>query len=73
MKRILLSVEYDGTAYAGWQRQINGLTVQQVLEETLIHACGHPVTVTGWPQAEARASSSTCWTARPLICRCQPA
>ena len=33
MKRILLTVEYDGTAYAGWQRQINGLAVQQVLEE----------------------------------------
>ena len=33
MKRILLTVEYDGTAYAGWQRQINGLAVQQVLED----------------------------------------
>ena len=33
MKRILLRVEYDGTNYAGWQRQINGLAVQQVLEE----------------------------------------
>ena len=35
MRRILLTVEYDGTAYAGWQRQINGLAVQQVLEEKL--------------------------------------
>ena len=35
MKRILLRVEYDGTNYAGWQRQINGLAVQQVLEEAL--------------------------------------
>ena len=47
MKRILLTVEYDGTAYAGWQRQINGLAVQQVLEEALSSACGHPVSVTG--------------------------
>ncbi len=47
MKRILLTVEYDGTAYAGWQRQINGLAVQQVLEEALSSACGHKVTVTG--------------------------
>ena len=34
MKRMLLTVEYDGTAYAGWQRQRNALSVQQVLEET---------------------------------------
>ena len=53
MKRILLTVEYDGTAYAGWQRQINGLAVQQVLEEALAGACGHPVTVTGSSRTDA--------------------
>ena len=53
MKRILLTVEYDGTAYAGWQRQINGLAVQQVLEEALSAACGHPVTVTGSSRTDA--------------------
>ena len=53
MKRILLTVEYDGTAYAGWQRQINGLAVQQVLEEALASACGHAVTVTGSSRTDA--------------------
>ena len=53
MKRILLSVEYDGSAYAGWQRQINGLAVQQVLEEALAAACAHPVTVTGSSRTDA--------------------
>ena len=53
MKRILLTVEYDGTAYAGWQRQTNGLAVQQVLEEALSSACGHPVTVTGSSRTDA--------------------
>lgn len=53
MRRILLTVEYDGTAYAGWQRQINGLAVQQVLEETLSEACGHRVTVTGSSRTDA--------------------
>ena len=53
MKRILLTVEYDGTAYAGWQRQINGLAVQQVLGEALAGACGHPVTVTGSSRTDA--------------------
>ena len=35
MRRIQLIVEYDGTNYAGWQRQENALAVQQVLEEKL--------------------------------------
>ena len=53
MKRILLTVEYDGTAYAGWQRQINGLAVQQVLEEALSSACGHPVSCVGSSRTDA--------------------
>lgn len=53
MKRVLLTVEYDGTAYAGWQRQITGLAVQQVLEEALAKACAHPVTVTGSSRTDA--------------------
>ena len=53
MKRILLFVEYDGTAYAGWQRQTNGLAVQQVLEEALSSACGHRITVTGASRTDA--------------------
>ena len=53
MKRILLTLEYDGSAYAGWQRQLNGLSVQQALEEALTAACGHPVTVTGASRTDA--------------------
>ncbi len=53
MKRILLTVEYDGTAYAGWQRQLNGLAVQQVLEERLSLACAEPITVTGASRTDA--------------------
>jgi tRNA pseudouridine38-40 synthase len=30
-----LTIEYDGTGYSGWQRQPNGLAVQQVIEEAL--------------------------------------
>lgn len=35
MRRIQLIIEYDGTNYAGWQRQENALAVQQVVEEKL--------------------------------------
>ena len=53
MKRILLTVEYDGTNYAGWQRQINGLAVQQVLEETLQKATKERIVVTGASRTDA--------------------
>ena len=33
--QILLTISYDGTAYAGWQRQDNAIAVQQRLEESL--------------------------------------
>ena len=39
----MLIVEYDGTAYAGWQVQPNGLSIQQVLEEALDRLLGEKV------------------------------
>ena len=53
LKRMLLTVEYDGTAYSGWQRQYNGLAVQQVLEETLTCACGEKIAITGASRTDA--------------------
>jgi tRNA pseudouridine38-40 synthase len=45
MPRYKLVVEYDGTPFAGWQRQINGRSVQQVVEEAIERFAGHPVRV----------------------------
>ncbi len=45
MRTILLRIEYDGTAYAGWQIQPNGLTVQQVVEEALAKVVGGDIRV----------------------------
>ena len=33
MHRYRMIVEYDGGPYVGWQRQLNGVSVQQVVEE----------------------------------------
>lgn len=38
---VRLVIEYDGTQYVGWQRQPNGVSVQQVIEEALARVCGH--------------------------------
>ena len=53
-RRVLLTVSYDGTAYAGWQRQQNALAVQQVLEEALRKLTGEKaLTVTGSSRTDA--------------------
>lgn len=54
-RNILLTVEYDGTAYVGWQRQpsFQGISVQQKLEEALGDVLGHAVTVTGAGRTDA--------------------
>lgn len=51
--RVRLIVEYDGTAYAGWQRQENALAVQQVLEEHLCRLTGEDIRVTGSSRTDA--------------------
>jgi tRNA pseudouridine38-40 synthase len=35
MRNILLKIEYDGTAYAGWQTQRNARTIQETIEAAL--------------------------------------
>ena len=52
-RRILLTIEYDGTAYSGWQRQYNGLAVQQLIEEALTRATSETITITGASRTDA--------------------
>ena len=47
MKRMLLFISFDGTAYHGWQVQPNGVTVQAVINESLKRLLGVPTAVTG--------------------------
>lgn len=51
--RVLIRVSYDGTHYAGWQRQQNALAVQQVLEEALCKLTGEHIVVTGSSRTDA--------------------
>ena len=47
MTNIKLSIEYDGTAYAGWQRQPNHPTIQAVLEDALFKITQQQVSTVG--------------------------
>ena len=53
MRRIHLIIEYDGTYYAGWQRQSNALAVQQVVEEKLARLTGERIVVHGASRTDA--------------------
>ena len=68
-RRILLTIEYDGTAYSGWQRQYNGLAVQQLIEEALTRATGEAITITGRTRAYTPWGSARISTPPPAFRR----
>ena len=45
MARYKLTLEYHGCPFVGWQRQTNGMSVQQALEEAIEGFSGEAVTV----------------------------
>ena len=47
MPRYFLDIAFDGSSYCGWQRQPNGLAVQQVIEEALSLLFRTPISVVG--------------------------
>lgn len=53
MPRYKLVVEYDGAPFVGWQRQANGLSVQEALEEAAMALCGAPTRVHGAGRTDA--------------------
>jgi len=51
--QILLTLAYDGTIYAGWQRQQNAIAVQQKLEEALSALLNKPITTKAASRTDA--------------------
>jgi tRNA pseudouridine38-40 synthase len=51
--RYKLTIEYDGAGFVGWQRQANGLSIQEALETAVAQLCGERVTVHGAGRTDA--------------------
>jgi tRNA pseudouridine38-40 synthase len=53
MEKIKLLLEYDGTAYQGWQIQKEGITIQGILEEKILKITGEQSRVIGASRTDA--------------------
>jgi tRNA pseudouridine38-40 synthase len=62
MQRYKLTIAYDGTAYCGWQRQLDLLSVQEALENAFSSFCGQDVSIiaAGRTDAGVHASGQVC-------------
>lgn len=60
--RYVMKIAYDGTAYAGWQRQKNAISVQEVVENAIYTALGVTlhVTASGRTDAGVHAAGQVC-------------
>lgn len=47
MPRFRLTIEYDGSAYVGWQRQENGPSVQGAVEKAILSLTSETVSIRG--------------------------
>lgn len=52
-RNILLTIEYDGTDFYGWQRQPKARTVQAELENVLSRVCGTEIRINGTSRTDA--------------------
>lgn len=53
LRRIKLTLRYDGTAYNGWQTQPKGITIQGLLQEAVFRLTGERVLVAGSGRTDA--------------------
>jgi tRNA pseudouridine38-40 synthase len=58
-RTLKLTIAYDGTNYAGWQRQINGIGIQQVIEDEIAAIVGahNPLMAAGRTDAGVHAAA----------------
>lgn len=53
MRNVKLTLEFDGTYYVGWQRQKNGISIQQKVSEAVSKLTGEKTEVIGCSRTDA--------------------
>lgn len=69
MRTIKLIIQYDGTAYCGWQEQANGPSIQETVELALAKILGQRVRV----QSSGRTDAGVHAVAMPAVFRTESA
>ena len=54
MKRVKLTVAYDGTHYNGWQIQPNGVTIEEILNQKISRLVGESIKIQGASRTDSR-------------------
>ncbi len=53
MSKFKITIEYDGTNYVGWQRQDNGISIQEELEKAIFKLSGKKINIFGAGRTDA--------------------
>lgn len=65
MQNILFGVSYIGTMYAGWQRQDNALSIQEVIENAIEQICDKKIEIFASGRTDAGVHAlEQCFTAK---------
>ena len=53
MPKYKITIEYDGSNYVGWQRQDNGISIQESIEKAIIQLTGEKIIIFGAGRTDA--------------------
>ena len=53
MQNYKINIEYDGTDFVGWQRQENGISIQQLIEEAIEKLTSNKIVIFGAGRTDA--------------------
>lgn len=59
MRNLALTIKYVGTAYSGWQAQLNAPSIQQTLRESVEKFIGGSVSINGCSRTDAGVHANT--------------